>query len=339
MTTAENKKLYPSDEEEKKFEQEILDAIKKVPIEQRFQLIALNNLILQKKQLDKDMEEEMEVIVKKYSKLTHPINEKSFNLVQGKHQAGDPEIEKIKQHLSEDEVAKIKESLTQEPIPEYWVKVFKNCVQLSQDVFEADYAILKHLQKIEHHEEEGTDNYSLKFIFGPNEYFENEALTVRFVMLSENEVDKIEGTDIKWKEGKDITKKSVTKKQKNKKTGKTRSVTKTVDADSFFNFFKSLQATPGKDGNEEEDEDDETLEKLDIHLDISRTMIDEIIPYHLEFFLGVREDEMGGDVDDDEDLDDEDDDDEDDAPKGKKGKGGDSSSDSDTAKKSKKKKF
>ena len=62
-----------------------------------------------------------------------------------------------------------------------------------------------------------------------------------FIMLSENETDKIEGTDIKWKENKDITKKEVTKKQKIKTTGKTRTVTKKIDTDSFFNFFKSIQ--------------------------------------------------------------------------------------------------
>ena len=53
-------------------------------------------------------------------------------------------------------------------------------------------------------------------------------------------------------------------------------------------------------------QDDETLEKLDIHLDISRTIIDDIIPYHLEFYLGVRKDELGaGDLDDDDMDDDE----------------------------------
>jgi len=66
---------------------------------------------------------------------------------------------------------------------------------------------LKHLQSIEHIEIEGTSNYSIKFFFSANEFFENDSLAVKFIMLSDDEVDKIEGTDIKWKEGKDITKK------------------------------------------------------------------------------------------------------------------------------------
>ena len=75
-------------------------------------------------------------------------------------------------------------------------------------------------------------------------------------MLSDNEADRIEGTDIKWKEGKDITKKEVTKEQKNKKTGKTRTITKKVDAESFFNFFKSLQSKPGQTDDDDEEEND-----------------------------------------------------------------------------------
>jgi len=48
------------------------------------------------------------------------------------------------------------------------------------------------------------------------------------------------GTEINWKEGKNITKKTIQKKQKNKKSGASRTVNKTVDAESFFNFFRSI---------------------------------------------------------------------------------------------------
>jgi len=317
MESAPKGKPYPTDEEEKKLEQEIVDALKKVGVEQRFQLIALNNLILQKKQLDADMEAEMSEIAKKYGKLSKPITEKSMEVITGAHQPSDLELEKIKSNLTPEEVEKIKENLSNAPIADYWFKVFTNCTQLSQDIFPVDHPILKSLTKIEHHPEEGSENFSLKFFFAPNEYFENDVLTVKFTMLSEQEVDKITGTEIKWKEGKDVTKKQITKKQKNKKTGKNRTVTRTVDADSFFNFFKNLEGkgeATGKGGDDEEDEDDEALEKLDIHFDMARTIIDDILEYHLEFYLGVRDDEpedfeggLGGDSDEegDDDSDDE----------------------------------
>jgi len=41
-------------------------------------------------------------------------------------------------------------------------------------------------------------------------------------------IEKCDGTEIEWKEGKDVTKKKIKKKSKNKKGGKS-TVTKTVD--------------------------------------------------------------------------------------------------------------
>lgn len=74
------------------------------------------------------------------------------------------------------------------------------------------------------------------------------------------------------------------------------------------------------------DEDDEEAmaagEKIYIDFDVSRGLIDEIIPYSLEYFLGVKqpeddEEHMHGDYDD-EDGDDDDEDDEDAPKKSKK---------------------
>lgn len=43
--------------------------------------------------------------------------------------------------------------------------------------------------------------------------------------------------DINWKKGKNVTVRTVQKKQKHKSKGNVRVVSKTVTADSFFNFF------------------------------------------------------------------------------------------------------
>jgi len=136
-------------------------------------------------------------------------------------------------------------------------------------------------------------------------------------MIDENEPEKTEGTEIKWKEGKDITKKTIQKKQKNKKTGKTRTITKTVDADSFFTLFKSINpdADEGAGGEDEDEPNNEILERLNINFDIAATIQEEIIPYHLEYYLGLRtgdEDMEGmpglGGIDENDDEDDDDDD-------------------------------
>jgi 5'-AMP-activated protein kinase catalytic alpha subunit len=64
---------------------------------------------------------------------------------------------------------------------------------------------------------------------------------------------------IDWKDGKDLSKKKIKKKQKNKKTGETRTIIKTVPAESFFNAFESRKAP---EGLEEEDEEDEETAKI-----------------------------------------------------------------------------
>lgn len=73
-----------------------------------------------------------------------------------------------------------------------------------------------------------------------NDFFKNQVLevTIQFDDGGEDSsVIKTEATEIEWLEGKDTTKKKIKKKQKHKKSGETRTVMKTVDAESFFNLF------------------------------------------------------------------------------------------------------
>lgn len=58
---------------------------------------------------------------------------------------------------------------------------------------------------------------------------------------------------------------------------------------------------------------------MDIDLDIARTIIEEAIPYGLEYFLGIKLHEHAEGMDDDGDDDDDDESEEEEAPK-KKGK-------------------
>lgn len=50
--------------------------------------------------------------------------------------------------------------------------------------------------------------------------------------------------EIDWKKGKDVTVKTIKKKQKHKGRGTVRTVTKQVPNDSFFNFFNPIKGTP-----------------------------------------------------------------------------------------------
>lgn len=90
--------------------------------------------------------------------------------------------------------------------------------------------------------------FILEFHFGPNEYFTNTVLTKEYFLKCVPDADepftfegpelyKCKGCTIDWQKGKNVTVKTVTKKQKHKSRGSVRTVTKTVQNDSFFNFF------------------------------------------------------------------------------------------------------
>merc|ERR1712166_448294 len=150
-----------------------------------------------------------------------------------------------------------------------------------------------------------------------NGFFSNETLTVVLEFESEEEVKEIRGTKIEWLEGMDVTQKKIKKKQKHKKTGETRTVVKTVDADSFFNLFKDRKIT--SDGLEDSEDENDARDKMDEAQQTVEDFHDLLIPEALEYYLGLNEDfdMLGMDGDEDEDDDDEDDEDSDDDSKKK----------------------
>jgi len=65
---------------------------------------------------------------------------------------------------------------------------------------------------------------TIELTFSENEWFTNEKLTLKvtFKKDQDEEIEETEGCLIDWKDGKDLSKKKIKKKQKNKKTGETR---------------------------------------------------------------------------------------------------------------------
>ena len=114
-------------------------------------------------------------------------------------------------------------------------------------VQEHDEPILKHLKdiKVKFSDAGQPMSFVLEFHFEPNEYFTNEVLTKTYRMRSEPddsdpfsfdgpEIMGCTGCQIDWKKGKNVTLKTIKKKQKHKGHGTVCTVTKTVSNDSFF---------------------------------------------------------------------------------------------------------
>jgi len=256
-------------------------------------------------------------------------------LINGTRQPTDAELKELDNYLTEEEKAKKAELLAGlKPIPNYWATVLQNDALISifllyfqalkphieSHINEADEEVLKALTRIEYKYSEDAatpHNFTITMHFAPNEFFENDVLSVLLHLQAPRDITKTEGTEIKWKAGKDTTKKMVSKKQKNKKTGQTRTVTKEETVPSFFKLFNSIVA-PEEDKELDEEEEEIQNNILD-QVDIAYFLVEEAIPFSLEYFLGVRKDYMGEEDEDFEDDEDDEDDDEeeDEKPRGK----------------------
>lgn len=186
---------------------------------------------------------------------------------------------------------------------------------LQHEISEKDRSILAYLEDVKLELHESGFGFNLTFIFESNSYFAGTELKKQFVMARPNVVEKCIGTNIAWAQGCDPTKEK--KKKKVKQAGKTKTVTNTVKAESFFNFFETVEASEGpkkapSGDSDSDDEDNKIGQQMDHDFDMGNDIKDDIIPLALEYYLGVIEKE-----DSDADDEDDDDDDEDEKPKKK----------------------
>ncbi|GJJ78970.1 hypothetical protein EMPS_11329 [Entomortierella parvispora] len=172
-----------------------------------------------------------------------------------------------------------------EKIPNFWTSVFMNNMTLTQIIEPADIPALEHLTDLwVKWDSKDARAYDLTFTFSENPYFSNKELVKKVTFNGEEQVTT--PTEIKWKEGKDLTIKDNKRKKGEDNV-----------SDSFFSIFQ---------------DDDVTL--LDY---ISNELFAEAI--HIYANGGDDDDDFSdeGSVD----LDDEDDEDEEDElPAKKKGK-------------------
>ena len=112
-------------------------------------------------------------------------------------------------------------------IPEFWLTALRNHLGLSELITERDAGALKHLLdiRISYLNDTTPDSkpgFKILFIFSPNEFFDNDVLEKTYIYQEEVGYsgdfvyDRAIGTEIRWKEDKDLTKEFEIKKQRNK---------------------------------------------------------------------------------------------------------------------------
>jgi len=306
--------------------------IKSLPAPVKKRIKALKKIQLEATKIEAKFYEEVHKLECKYHTLYEPLYSKRTNITKGAYEPNEDECEwpsdseDEEEELAEDVKDKAKidaienkeEDKDIKGIPSFWLTIFKNVEMLAEMMQEADEPALEFLTDVTvTFTESSPMGFTLHFHFAPNDYFTNTILTKEYEMKCEPQEDdpftfegpeifKCKGSPIDWKKGKNLTVKTVKKKQKHKSKGSVRTITKQVKADSFFNFFDPPQVPD--DPNAEVDEDTQAL--LTADFEIGHYIRERIVPRAVLFFTGEaledesdyeEEEEEEGDDDDDED--------------------------------------
>jgi len=313
------------------------DRLGQVPPVVKRRIKALKKLQLEATNIEAKFFAEVHALECKYHKLYVPMYEKRHTIVTGDYEPteeesqwpSDDEEENLGNQLKNK--AKIEEETNKTPeiipknqentdkdkpdpsgIPNFWLTIFQNVNLLSEMVQPSDEPILSHLQDIKVDCSENPMSFTLSFHFTTNPHFTNTVLTKEYFMKCEPEEDdpfnfegpeifKCKGCTINWNKGMNVTLKTVKKKQKHKSRGVVRTVTKTVQNDSFFNFFAPPELPENAKG---EDIDDELRQLLTTDFEIGHYIRERIIPRAVLFYTGEAIEDEDDDYEDDDDLED-----------------------------------
>ncbi|KAH8919016.1 nucleosome assembly protein [Atractiella rhizophila] len=283
-------------------------------------LTGLKGLQAEQFEIESELKKEILELKKKYTAKFDPLFARRKEIVLGLSEPNDKEFEKgleeeekdddeDDEEESDDEEEEqekpksrraTKEEIEKGPkgVPEFWLTAMKNHVGLSDLISERDEMLLKHLIDLRVSydlEEKGKLGFKLIFEFDKDivgkDWFDNEGGFLEKTYYYQDKVaydgdfvyDKAVGTQIKWKEGKDLTVKVEKKRQRNKNTGQTRTIKKTVPTPSFFTFFSPPD--PEEIDDEDEDEEDDLRNKLELDYQIGVDIQERVSCSDLSFIL------------------------------------------------------
>lgn len=284
----------------------------------------LKALQSQQSELEAELEAEILKLEKQWHKRYEPLFKKRAQLIAGEIEPTEEEIlagkkieeENDEEHDEDDEEEEEEEEEDDEEeeedsdikgIPDFWLTALKSHPDLSLLITDRDDEALHYLTDIrmDYLEQPG---FALNFDFAENPFFTNKTLRKVYyyedapAFMGEYTFDHPEGTVIDWKSPEqNLTVRIEKRKQRNKRTQETRTVEKTVETESFFNFFNPPVI-------DEETEDDEELAQLVEQDHQNGEYIKDMIPRAVLFFTGeaIDYDDDEEDEDDLEDLEDED---------------------------------
>ncbi|BGP55922.1 histone chaperone [Rhodotorula sphaerocarpa] len=321
--------------------------VESLPSAIQYRMTALKGVQRDHSKLEAEFQREIFELEKRFADKYKPLYERRRALIEGKAEPSEDEIKKgveVEEEEEDDDdedsedeedeeegagaggekpkkargVKPTDEELAEAPkgIPEFWLTALKNHLGLSELITERDEEALKHLVDIRvAYPADNRSGFTLVFEFGEGakQFFENSQLEKSYFYQDEVGYegdfvyDHAEGTEIKWKEGKDLTVKIETKKQRNKNTNQTRVVKKVVPTDSFFSFFNPPQPPKPDDDDDEASIASDLDEKLELDYQIGEDLKERVVPRAIDYFTGkaLRYEHPGGGEFDSDEFDDE----------------------------------
>lgn len=201
----------------------------------------LKGLQLEHTKLEAEFQREILELEKRFAEKYRPIYERRRAIIEGKEEPTEEEIKTgYKVDLEEDSDDEDEEEAAPKEreivpadeaakgpkgIPGFWLTALSNHAGISELITERDEEALKHLIDVRvEYLGDGKPGFKLLFEFqdGASAFFENKILEKTYYYqeevgsLGDFVYDRAEGTDIKWKTGKDLTVRVETKKQRNK---------------------------------------------------------------------------------------------------------------------------
>lgn len=198
--------------------------VESLPAPVRRRVAGLKGVQKDHSKLEAEFQEEVLELEKKFFAKFTPLYEKRAKIING---TSEPTEEEIKAGEEDDEeeaepAVKSEESTSDvKGIPEFWLSAMKNQISLAEMITDRDEAALKDLTdvRMEYLDKPG---FRLIFEFAENEFFSNKAITKTYFYQNESGYggdfiyDHAEGDKIEWKDGKDLTVRVESKKQRNK---------------------------------------------------------------------------------------------------------------------------
>lgn len=258
---------------------------------------------------------------RKYNEKRAPVFLKRKQIIAGEIEPELPAAEEGGGEPSAAEVAAEGAAEKIKGIPQFWLTALAHHPVTGEIIQEEDAPALEALEDITITYDETYNVFTLSFYFKENDFFTNTVLTKKYELtdiLDEKgpQLLGVTGTEIEWKEGKNLCVKEIKKKQKakaGKNKGQIRQITKQVPTPSFFHFFSEPKSADEEDeedeGKEGEDEEQERIQlNEEEDYEVAHAIRTCIIPDAVLWFTGEArddDDDFGDDEDDEEDEDEE----------------------------------